>query len=84
MFSPARRAATTSATIEGPITPPALATPTIMVLAPLAAASSKPRCGRPRVWSQFGPRYSPTQASGRQAATPREVFTDSSSRESPR
>ena len=81
---PASSAATTSRTVSSSMTPPALATPTIMVLAPSTRAWAKSRSGNPRVVAQRLPRNCPTHQSGRQNARPRAVFAARSSRALPR
>ncbi len=82
--SPAAIAASTSSTIAGPISPPALAMPITSVRAPAAFASAKPSCGRPSVSGDPGRAYSPRARSGRHTAMPREVLMSIGSRVSPR
>ena len=81
---PASSAATIEAIQWSGSTPPALATPTIMVLTPAAAASAMLMSGRLASAAQPGRRSWPRHHSGRQSTMPRAVLAASASATSPR
>src|SRR5690606_7846098 len=83
-FMPASSAAMMSATESAPSRPPALATPTIMVLAPAARAWAKSMSGTCTLVLHSGPRNWPTHHSGRNCTSPRAVLAARSSAALPR